>query len=68
MEKENRFKCCFENDYKGIFFEVEKEKDCSFANVTMYNDFEVETQVCLRKNDIERLAQVLQNILKEWDN
>ncbi|MGG1650516.1 hypothetical protein ABHN03_25365 [Paenibacillus sp. NRS-1775] len=60
--KGNRFDCCFENERKGIYFEVEDQN--SHIELTMYNNSKPETQVCLRDEDVQRLIDLLQQMSK----
>lgn len=62
-----KFNCCFEQDSKGIYFKV--EDNTNHISIGMYNDFNLQTEVCIRKEDVEKLIEFLQNssIMKlEW--
>ena len=58
--KENRFECCFESEWKGIYFEVDERS--SHIELTTYNNFQPETQVCLQNEDIIRLLEILRRM------
>lgn len=58
MLKEQRFDCCFELEHKGIYFEVENNQ--SHVSFAMFYRHEVETEVCLRIDDVDKLISLLQ--------
>ena len=54
-----KFNCCFEQDYKGIYFEVEDNNN--HVSIAMHNNFNLETEVCIRKEEIMKLIELLQS-------
>lgn len=58
----NRFDCVFENDYKGIFMEVNDNQ--THVAFSFYNRFEIEGEVCLREKELDSLINLLQELKK----
>lgn len=54
-----KFDCCFEQEYKGIYFEV--EDNSNHISFSTYNGFNLETEVCIRKEDVMKLIEFLQS-------
>jgi hypothetical protein len=59
------FHCYYERDEKGIFMEVDTESYTSLVSFTFLADFKVQGEVCLEKEDVEKLIEILQDKLKK---
>jgi hypothetical protein len=56
-----RIDCCFEDEHKGIYIEVENTD--SHVEVSFYKNFKYEESVCLREEDAYFLIVQLNEFL-----
>lgn len=62
--KEN-FPCHYERDEKGIYMEVDTDHYEDLVGITFYVNSNVEGEVCLDKEQTEKLIEMLQESLKK---